>query len=151
MTGYDLDGTICSKMSYNISYFKANRAERRAIDVIKEIHYRAAKLILTPLEKEYVIITSRKPKHSTITFKWLKKATLEPKEIYFMGLSRTRNNMIEYKSNKINELGLKKYYEDDSKIARALRKKCPSTEVIEVEPIIEIYLVKNFINDCLQF
>ena len=92
-----------------------------------------------PSEPEYVIITSRSPKFAEITLQWLKKANLKPVKTYFIDRTRTRANMIDYKSEKINELGIIKYYEDDPKIARALKKRCPNTEIVLIEPVIKKY------------
>ena len=151
MVGYDLDGVLASKIEFDISYFKANGEQRKEITKAREAHYRAAQWVLSPFESEYVVITSRKPKYACVTNVWLLQGSVKPKAVYFMDLPRTRLNMIVYKAFKINELGLKKYYEDDPKIVKALIKKCPNTEIIQIKPTIITYHVKKSKEKTLLF
>ncbi|KKK42084.1 hypothetical protein LCGC14_2348890 [marine sediment metagenome] len=150
LVGYDLDGTLCKKSSIDKKWGYCNKAERRAFNAIREHHYKTAEILRTPLERRYYIITSRSPKYAKITLQWLNKGGLEPVEIFFIDRARTRPNMIEYKSSKINELKLKKYYEDDPKIVKSLTRKCHNTEIILVESVTTDYNIKNFLQPPLQ-
>ena len=151
MVGYDLDGTICSRCEINKSYFKCNGTERKAFRKIRERHIQTAELIRTPTEKQFYIVTSRPPKSRLMTLQWLYEKGIKPFGTFFMDLPRKRDNMIEYKAKMIKILDLRKYYEDDPKIAKALAKKCLNTEVITVEPVIKHYELKEFQNNSLQF
>jgi hypothetical protein len=151
IVGYDLDGTICEKSSIDKKWGDCNGMERKAFQLIRETHYKTAQLVFRPVEKEYTIITARNKKYAEITLQWLVLASLSPISIHFIDRARTRDNMIEYKSEKINELGLDKYYEDDEKIVSKLRKLCQSTEIILVTPITRNYILNNFLHPPLQF
>jgi len=151
MVGYDLDGTICERGKIDISYYNCKGLQRRAWKLARQEHLKSAKLIRIPKEKEYIIITSRKPINKQITVEWLEKNNLHPKELVLMeDYSRTRDNMILYKSEKINQYGLTRYYEDDEKISRQLSKKCPNTEIITVIPSIKEINLSYFIHSTLQ-
>lgn len=149
--GYDLDGTLCVRCRPNVSYFEAKTSElRKAWKIGKEEGYKNTSLIRIPEEKDYIIITSRKIDFKNITLEWLKKNNLFPKEVHFMeNMARNRENMIKYKSMKINKLGITKYYEDDEKIANKLKKLCENTQIVTVEPVIEEFDVYKYL-DCIK-
>lgn len=151
MVGYDIDGVLCPKLEFDISYFKANGEQRKEMVKAREAHYKAAQLVLNPSNPPFVVITSRKPKYACMTTVWLLEGSVKPKATYFMNLPRTRFNMIVYKAFKINELGLKKYYEDDPKIVKGLIKKCPNTEIVQVKATIITYNVKKVSKKTLLF
>jgi len=130
--GYDLDGTICTKPVFNKSYFKSSGLERKKYIELKTYHCRNAKLINKPIGKFY-IITGRGLKYQNATMNWLQDNNIKPIDIFFMTYPKTRTNMIKFKSEKINELNIGKYYEDDSVIVRRMKKFCLNTEIVQME------------------
>ena len=141
--GYDLDGTICEKSEINKKYMYCSGEERKQYKLIREYHMKTAKLVLKPKEEEYYIITSRKPENRSVTMQWLLRANLKPLKVYFMDSPRKRTNMIKYKADLINKLNLVKYYEDDEKIAKSLKRKCPFTQIKLIKPSISKYVLKS--------
>ena len=131
MIGYDLDGVLCAGSTFSKSYFRCSAIERREFLRLRKDYYRNAPVLLRP-EGEFVIISCRREGYSGITKEWCVVNNLNPQAIYFMPLVRTRQNMIKYKAEKINELGISIFYEDDPKIVKKLTVLCPNTKIVQV-------------------
>ncbi len=135
---YDLDGVICVKTPNLKGLKKAEKLKEYLIHLheaevnpvfeqIKKIHAKTSEL-------PFAVITGRNRKYSAITTQWFRKNNIKPSAIHFIDRARTSKNMIDFKAEKIKELGIKVYYEDDDKIARRLFKR--------LEGNITIHLVK---------
>jgi len=137
--GYDLDGTLCEKIGWDRNYRGLKKAERDKMLELRLAHFLTTKMLRKPHETEFYIITGRKEAWSKETLAWLEKQEIKPVKVYFMQKARCRKNMVEYKSEVINELKLTKYYEDDRLLAKELGKRCPNTKIILV-PTTEIQI-----------
>ncbi len=82
-----------------------------------------------------VIITGRKIFFKKLTQRWLELYDVNYKELIMFPnkTKKTNQTLAEYKSRKINELGITKYYEDDERIADYLKRNCSGTKIIFVE------------------
>jgi hypothetical protein len=133
LIGYDLDGVICrNSPKRKKPFFKQTGAERKEYQEERLIHFKNVEVKLKPME-EFIIITARKLKEKVVTLEWLKKNNLNPKEVYFLEGTKTRENIIKYKAGVINKNKLEKYYDDDEKICKKLVKLCPNTIIENVK------------------
>jgi hypothetical protein len=149
MIGYDLDGVISEKYEIDKSFWDCDGKERKAFIFIKKFHYNNANVIIRPSE-EFIIVTARTEKYRSITLNWLQKNNISPKDIFFMKDKRNKRNIINYKMDKIKELGVTTFYEDDETICKLLKKKIPALEIVKITPVIVKYKVKNFTHNTLQ-
>jgi hypothetical protein len=83
---------------------------------------------------EYHIITAR---HSTIddsaTFEWCKKYCTNAKSVNIVGKQGdNRERSTKAKAEKIKELGIEVFFEDDPRLVKTLRELCPETKIIQV-------------------
>ena len=135
MVGYDLDGILRSEgPGRSKPFMKQTGEERRAFDDERREHCKVAEcLMLPPDDEPYVIITGSPRKFRAETEAWLAEKGFCNFTIEFIDRSRTRQNMIAFKAEKIQQYGVTTFYEDDPKIVRALRRRCPGLEVIYIE------------------
>ena len=143
-TGFDMDGVLCPKAVIDKKWSECKGYERIIFQQIKRYHCSTAPLLRIPKEKNFIIITGRNAKLKYITLEWLEKHKISPINIYFIDRNRTRNNMIDFKSEKINELELKIYYEDDPKIIKSLSRLCPNTQIVPIQAVTKEYSIKKF-------
>ena len=143
-TGYDFDGVLCPKAVLDKKWSECRGSERIIFQQIKRYHCATAPLLRIPKEKKFVIITGRSAKLQYITSDWLEKNKIKPSKVFFIDRNRTRNNMIDFKSEKINELKLKIYYEDDPKIIKSLSRLCLNTQIVPIQSVTKEYFIKNF-------
>jgi hypothetical protein len=121
LNGYDLDGTLCSPSpKRNKPFFRQNAAERSAYQVQLREHYLSAPVKMKP-RKPYIVITGRKECYRPETELWLRTNKLKPMVLVMNTSRRTREAMIEHKTSACQKAGVGTYFEDDPKIARALR------------------------------
>jgi len=82
-----------------------------------------------------VIITGRRQFFRKITTEWLKSNDVQYKELVMFENKIRRNNrtLSIYKAEKINELNVSLYLEDDERIAQFLIDYCPNTEIVFVQ------------------
>jgi hypothetical protein len=118
-------------MMKKITFKDMSPENRRDLNYVKRKFYGEwAKKREVPFNvAEAIIITSRREKYKAETLNWLKNNGVEYKEIHFMTVARTFASIVAYKTEKIKELGVTVYYEDDKKIARALERKCEGVEI----------------------
>lgn len=132
--GYDLDGVICNSRNIEgISYRKLNGEQRKKYIQDKITHYNNAKLLITPVEEEFYIITGRSEKYEAITMAWLERNNIRPVELFINKVGGQAQDHIKHKADLINKLGITKYYEDSKRIYSALKKLCLNTKIIFVE------------------
>lgn len=132
MIGYDLDGVLCPKPpKRNKPYNHQTSSERQAYKELRRGLCQTDPLILTPAG-DYYIITARPKWLIKETEEWIERVGLRPKGICFIDKARTRKNMIEFKVQIIRQFNIQKFYEDDPKIVRAIRRQLPKVEVIQV-------------------
>jgi len=144
-TGFDMDGVLCTKAVIDKKWSECRGYERTIFQQIKKYHCSTAPLLRKPTEKNFVIITGRSAKLQFITLDWLESNKITPLKVFHIDRNRTRNNMIDFKSEKINELELKTYYEDDPKIIKSLTRLCPNTQIVPIQSVTTDYFIKNFV------
>ena len=124
MIGSDLDGVI----AHNI----LNKADYRPF----RLHQYYAQCLPGPLCRMNldVILTGRRIHYQKVTQKWLAENEVKYGKLVMYPNKIKKNNvsLAEFKAKAINELGVRKYYEDDRRIANYLIKNCPNTEIILV-------------------
>lgn len=131
-TAYDLDGVLCPLLEREKKYFEQNKAERELHESKKIEHFKTAKLLIRPLEKDFYIISARRNKYRDITERWLKDKRLNYKELILMEGTLTFGNIIDFKYKALKDNNIERYYEDDPKIIQYLKKKLPKIEFILV-------------------
>lgn len=118
----DLDGVI----AHNI----LNKADYRPF----RLHQFYAQSTPAPLCRVHwnVILTGRRIHYKKITQKWLAENEVRYEKLVMFPNKIKKNNrsLAEYKAKVINELGVSKYYEDDTRIAEFLERNCPNAEII---------------------
>ena len=132
--GYDLDGVICNSRNIEgISYRKLNGVQRKEYIANKIKHYKTAKVLNKPVEKDFYVVTGRGRKYSDITTAWLEKNKIIPLSLYMNNVGGRGQDHIKHKANVINKLGITKYYEDSKRIYSGLKKLCQNTKIVLVE------------------
>lgn len=130
IVSYDIDGVLAAQPPANEKKWgHMNGAERKARKEFLYNWYTNAEKLIEPVEETFYAISARKrePRVYDITNEWLNK--YYPKRVisfHLLGESRTVANVIQYKSNKVLELGVKRHYEDNKKVLRGMRKILPS-------------------------
>lgn len=132
-TAYDLDGVLMPYLSRSKSYKEQSPSERKIYEEIKKYHFKISKVFVYPLEPEFYIITSRRKRYENLTKTWLEKKNIRPKELVMMEGSLTFNKIVSYKLNKLKEYKIERYYEDDLKIVKYLKKRLPDVDIIHVQ------------------
>jgi len=146
--GYDLDGTIFPERPKRPKPFsRQSQSEREAFDEFLKEFYKTSKLVRRPRDNAY-FITGRKKKFQTVTEKRLNELGIRFRKVFYMDRPKTRQNLIEFKSEIINRLELDVYYEDDPLIAKELAKRCQDTAIILVSNSLaepEFMVEKTFV------
>lgn len=132
VVGYDLDGVIVVLLKRDKSYFKQTGAERKLYMEKKVYLYTHSPLLLRPKEKEFFVITARKPKYRTLTLRYFEKHNIRPSGLFMMDNSLTFDNIVEFKTARLASLGVTKYHDDDIKLIKALQANLPDIEFIHI-------------------
>lgn len=135
LVGYDLDGVITDNSpKRDKPFIKQNSEERKAYSRLRMDHCLNGKLMFKP-EGDFIIATARKKDDErAVTLLWLKKHNINPINVYFLEEAKTRENIIKFKAQIINQLNLAEFSDDDPKIVRALTKLCKNTIINLWEP-----------------
>jgi phage FluMu protein Com len=140
--GFDLDGVISDldttlfRLIRHTNFPHKETEERFKQGYFARLHLRAnwnpEELIAE--DDEYHIITARHSSTDTcITLKWCKKYCPNAKTVNIVGKQgHTWKESADSKAEKINDLGIEVYFEDDPRIVAHLREKCPKTKIIRV-------------------
>jgi 3'-phosphoadenosine 5'-phosphosulfate sulfotransferase (PAPS reductase)/FAD synthetase len=131
ITGYDLDGVIGVMPVRDGSYFSQTKAERDSYEKSKRSWFLESPVIWNPSVKGF-IITGRREKYKEETRLWLIKNSINYQEIYYMVGSLTFDNILAHKLKYLKLLKIERYFEDDIKLVKAIRKALPNIEVIYV-------------------
>ena len=144
ITAYDLDGVIMPMIKREKKYFEQNGVERREFEKQKREHFKKSNIKLRPLEREFYIISSRRERYGEETREWLKKKRVNYKALILMEGELTFKHIIEHKGKWIEKLRIERYYEDDEKIIKELKKRFPNIEFINIkQPIVKQIKVKQ--------
>ena len=127
MKSSDLDGVI-AKNSLNLKDYRPYR-----------LHEFFAKCSPTGYaERSWrYIITGRKEHFRKVTERWLQDNNVQYRELIMFPNKKPKNfrNLAMYKAEKINDLGVDVYYEDDLRIVEYLRSHCPNAEIVFVNSL----------------
>jgi len=119
----DLDGVLST---FDLQLFRATKFNR------KEYYESRPYTKFLHDNPNKIIITGRKKKYEIVTRLWLRKNNVRYSEIFFLPneVQKTRKNQIKFKSEVIKYKGIQKYYEDDYRIYKALKKSCDCEVVL---------------------
>ncbi len=124
MIGSDLDGVIAAN-SLNPKDYRPYR-----------LHEFFAKCSPTGYAERFwrYIITGRKECYRKVTERWLHEHDVDYGQLIMFPNKVPKNyrNLAVYKADKINDLGVDVYYEDDLRIVEFLREHCLEAEIIFV-------------------
>jgi len=144
--GFDLDGVLCE---YDDSLYHVMR--RMPVDYQRDAwkHYfseRSCKLnpeLLLHEDDEYYVITGRNQDLKEVTLRWCAKYLPNAVGVYVVGGrpyyeftleeqdTTVKEHSLSGKAEKIRELGVQVYFEDDPLNVRQLRKLLPDVTVIQ--------------------
>jgi len=144
ITAYDLDGVIMPLIKRDKKYFEQSGIERKLFEEQKKKHFINSPITLRPIEREFYIISSRREKYRNTTEEWLKKKKVNYKRLILMEGELTFKHIVEHKYKWLKELGVRRYYEDDEKIIKELRRMLPNVEFVNIkQPVIVQEVVEN--------
>lgn len=133
MIGYDLDGVLATNAPVPIKPWRwMSGPERNAHKQGLLKAYSLAGQLYRPREPEFVVITARKddPNVREVTERWLNGFFPgRVKGLYMLGVSRSLDNVIDFKATRVNALGLTDFTEDNVEVVKGLRKRCLKTRV----------------------
>lgn len=135
IVSYDIDGVLAAQPPANtIKWGRMNGEQRRARKEFLNDWYASAERLIEPVENTFHAISARKAedKIQQITRNWLDQ-NYPNRVISFHLLTTTRSveNVVKFKSEKMIDLGIQRHYEDNKKVLRGMRKILP--------PEIELY------------
>jgi 3'-phosphoadenosine 5'-phosphosulfate sulfotransferase (PAPS reductase)/FAD synthetase len=132
IVAYDLDGVLCPMPKREIKYNEQHKQERDEYNKLKIEHFLTTKALRKPIG-DWIIISGRREKFRTETETWLKNNNLTPKGIYLMEGALTFENIIKHKIKLLKEHKVERFYEDDPKLIREIKKALPNLEVIQIK------------------
>jgi len=127
ISGYDLDGTICSETVWRIDGFMYKHFGM----LWAFLRHIVAKPIMRPLEN-FIIITGRPASDRWYTELWLKMHRIRPKDLYMIPQYGSKITVANYKAKMIQDLNLKAYFENDVEIYTQLKILCPNVKIFLV-------------------
>ena len=120
----DLDGVLAKNI--------LNKADFRPF----RLHQYYAKCVPGPCWRPYldVIITGRRIHYKKVTVDWLRENNVEYKTLVMFPNKVRKNNrsLAKFKAEKINELGIEVFYEDDERIVKYLQMMCQNALIVQV-------------------
>lgn len=129
IVSYDIDGVLAAQPPPNDKKWgRMNGEERRDRKEFLHNWYETAERLLVPTEKTFHAISARKrePRIFNITNDWMNKYySGRVLSISLLGESRSVENVVQFKSQRVLELGVKRHYEDNKKVLRGMRKLLP--------------------------
>lgn len=147
IVSYDIDGVLAAQPPANEKKWgHMDGAERRARKEFLYDWYANAEKLIEPAEQEFYAISARKrePRIHTITKDWLNKYYgKRVLAFYLLGTSRTVENVVQFKSETVLELGVQRHYEDNKKVLRGMRKVLP--------PEVELYFWERGMDQPIPF
>jgi hypothetical protein len=135
IVSYDIDGVLAAQPpAHDVKWGRMNGEERRARKDFLTDWYTTAEKLIEPVEPTFHAISARKAENKIqqITKNWLDQ-NYPNRVISFHLLTTTRSieNVVKFKSEKVLDLGVQRHYEDNKKVLRGMRKILP--------PEIELY------------
>ncbi len=135
IVSYDIDGVLAAQPPANeTKWGRMNGEQRRARKDFLYEWYASAERLIEPVEETFHAISARKAESKIhhITKEWLDKNYAgRVLSFHLLTDTRTVENVVNYKTSKVLELGVQRHYEDNKKVLRGMRKKLP--------PEVELY------------
>jgi len=128
---YDIDGVLSIMCKRDKPYSKQNKFERENFEKGRVRMYGNSPLLMRPKESFY-IISGRKEKYRMISDEWLKKNNLKVIKSFYLTGKKTFDDISKFKISKLKELNIDRYYEDDPKLIREIKKALPNLEIIHI-------------------
>lgn len=123
MIGYDIDGVLTTKvLPSEKKWGRMNGPERQAHKAGLITQYRAASPLLVPTEP-FIAISARKDTDDVraITTEWLYERYPDlVKAIHLLPISRSIENVVNFKNAIITDYGLTTFTEDNKKVLKGL-------------------------------
>lgn len=130
IVSYDIDGVLAEQPPPNKKKWgHMNGQERNARKEFLYHWYMNAAPLINPSEPKFYAISARKRESNVykITKYWLNKYYKDRViAFYLLNESRSIQNVIQFKSSVIKQIGIKKHYEDNKKVLKGMRKILPS-------------------------
>jgi hypothetical protein len=130
--GYDMDGVLAQGPNPSKKPWRfMSGVERAGYKNDLLYAYEKAHPLLIPKDPSFVVISARKDNADvrSVTDKWLKRYGERVSGVYLLKVSRSLENVISFKSQIINELGLTDFTEDNPAVVKGLRTFCPKTRI----------------------
>lgn len=145
IVSYDIDGVLAEQPpASEIKWGRMNGSLRKERKEFLYDWYEHARPLLMPSEEKFYAISARKldPRNYTITKNWLEKYhSNKVIDFYLLNESRSVENVVNFKSRTVLELGIQRHYEDNKKVLKGMSKILPSSvelyfwEVGMIQPI----------------
>jgi hypothetical protein len=139
--GFDLDGVLTDANIplYRFIYYSLKEKDPDLYDVLRSTYYNALKPLHSPElflaeGDEYYIITGRhSPTDDTVTREWCGKHCPNNKGVHIVGRDgKSTDFTMAAKAEKIRELGIRVYFDDDPRIVNYLRNSLPDVTIIQI-------------------
>ena len=151
---WDLDGVLCDIDIATLRLID-NEPNAEARQSAEEWYYRERKplldaRLLLSKDDEFYIITSRPERLQKITKLWVKhyypqarlyfvsQESLRPEENNNESIKNWCFNKVQLKAQKINELGIDVYFDDEAEAFEEFRKLCPNCKIIKYGGRLEL-------------
>ena len=152
--GFDLDGVLCN-IDVATLHLIVNTTPEDARCSTEEWYYRERKplldaRLLLSKDDEFYIITSRPERLQEITKLWVKhyypqarlyfvsQESLRPDENNNESIKNWCFNKVQLKAQKINELGIDVFFDDEAEAFEEFRKLCPNCKIIKYGGRLEL-------------
>ena len=130
IVSYDIDGVLAEKPPQSDQKWgKMNGEQRRDRKNFLVDWYKNATPLIQPKEDKFYAISARKlePNVCSATEQWLNAHyPNRVLDFFLLNESRTVENAAKFKASIVCELGIKRHYEDNKKVLKAMKKLIPS-------------------------
>lgn len=136
--GFDLDGVLTDADTslYRFIYYLLKEKDPKLYDFLRSTYFNELRPLYNPElfladGDEYYIITGRhSPIDDGVTMDWCEKHCPNNKGVFLVGGEGISSRVA--KAEKIRELGIEVYFDDDPNIVRHLREALPDVTVIQI-------------------
>jgi hypothetical protein len=126
-------------------FSKQNKFERDYFEKFRTYNYGNSIVLMRP-ENPFYVISGRKEKYRQISDDWLTRNKLNYIKSFYLQTSKTFENILNHKIKYLKECKIERYYEDDPKLVRAIKKALPNLETILIprtEKTVKIIYTKG--------
>jgi hypothetical protein len=139
--GFDIDGVLtdADHALYRFIYYSLREKDPALYDILLSTYFNSLKPLHDPelflsSDDEYYIITGRpSPRNDTVTRNWCRKHCPNNKGVYLVGKEgESSQYTIKAKAEKIKELGIQVYFDDDPRFVKYLRETLTDVTTIQI-------------------